>query len=163
MRFERLLNKDIVAGIALILFSLWVIWEAREFAAAAARFRGISPALFPTILAVGIILLSCVLIVRGWRKGRDWTFTFDIRRNNARLALGLVAGTAVYGLVLDLLGFLLATTLYTLVFILWMKGARPLVALIISCATVGAIYLVFHTLMFVPFPRGEIFSLLLGE
>jgi len=112
---------------------------------------------------VGIILLSFVLIVRGWRKGRDWTFAFDIRRKNARLALGLVAGTAVYGLALDLLGFLLATTLYTLVFILWMKGARPLQALLISCAAVGAIYLIFHTLMFVPFPKGEIFSLLLGE
>ncbi|MEW6333326.1 MAG: tripartite tricarboxylate transporter TctB family protein [Thermodesulfobacteriota bacterium] len=163
MRFKRLLNKDIVAGIALIVFSLWVIWEAREFAAAAARFRGISPALFPTILAVGIILLACVMIVRGLRKGRDWQFTFDFHHPNAAIALGLVAGTALYALVLEFLGFLLTTTLYTLVFILWMKGARTLRALIIACATVGAIYVVFHTLMFVPFPKGEIFSLLLGE
>lgn len=163
MRFGRFLNKDIVAGVVLILFSLWVIREAREFAAAAARFRGISPALFPTMLAGGIILLACIMIVRGLRKGRDWQFTFDFRHQNSFIALGLVAGTALYGLTLEFMGFLLATTLYALIFIVWMKGAKPLRALIISCVAVGAIYFVFHTLMFVPFPQGEIFSLLLGE
>jgi putative tricarboxylic transport membrane protein len=163
MRFGRFLNKDIVAGIALILFSLWVIWEAREFAAAAARFRGVSPALFPTMLSVCIILLACVMILRGLRRGRYWEFTFDIRKKNSYLAIGLVVVTALYGLTLDFLGFLPATTLYTLIFIVWMKGAKPLQALIISCVAVGVIYFVFHTLMFVPFPQGEIFSLLMGE
>lgn len=163
MRFRRFLNKDLVAGIALILFSLWVIWEAQEFALAAKRFRGVSPALFPTMLAIGIILLACVMIVRGLRKGRDWQFTFDFSHPNSTIALGLVAGTALYALVLEFLGFLMATTVYTLIFILWMRGAKPLRALIISCVAVGAIYFVFHTLMFVPFPSGEIFSLLLGE
>lgn len=163
MRFRKFLNKDIVAGIALILFSLWVIWEAQEFALAAKRFRGISPALFPSMLAIGIILLACVMIVRGLRKGRDWQFTFDIRHPNSYIALGLVVGTALYALALEFLGFLMATTLYALIFIVWMKGAKPLRALIISCVAVGAIYFVFHTLMFVPFPKGEIFSLLLGE
>jgi len=163
MRFGKFLNKDIVAGLALIPFSLWVIWEAQEFASAAKRFRGISPALFPTILAVGIILLACVMIVRGLRKGRDWQFTFDIHHQNSFIALGLVVGTALYGLTLEFLGFLLTTTLYALIFIVWLKGAKPLRALIISCVSVGVIYFVFHTLMFVPFPRGEIFSLFLGE
>lgn len=163
MRFGRLLNKDIVAGIVLILFSLWVIWEAREFAAAAARFRGVSPALFPTMLAVGIILLACIMILRGLRRGRNWQFTFDLRQKNSYLALGLVVATVLYGLTLEFLGFLLVTTLYALIFIVWMKGAKPLKALIISCVAVGAIYFIFHTLMFVPFPKGEIFSLLMGE
>ena len=126
MRFGRFLSKDIVAGIALILFSLWVIWEAREFAAAAARFRGVSPALFPTMLSVCIILLACVMILRGLRRGRNWEFTFDIRKKNSYLAIGLVVVTALYGLTLDFLGFLPATTLYTLIFIVWMKGAKPL-------------------------------------
>ena len=103
------------------------------------------------------------MIVRGLRRGRNWEFTFDLRRKNSHLALGLVAGTALYGLTLDFLGFLLATTVYALVFIVWMKGARPLQALIISCLSVAVIYFVFHTLMFVPFPQGEIFSLLMGE
>jgi putative tricarboxylic transport membrane protein len=163
MRFGKLLNKDIVAGLTLILFGLWVIWEAQEFAFAARRFRGISPALFPIMLAVGIILLAGIMIVRGLRKGRNWEFTFDLRHPNSFIALGLVVATALYGLTLEFLGFLLATTLYTLIFIVWMKGARPLRALIISCVAVGAIYFVFHTLMFVPFPQGEIFSFLLGE
>jgi putative tricarboxylic transport membrane protein len=163
MRFGKLLNKDIVAGLALILFSLWVIWEAQEFAYAARRFRGISPALFPTMLAMWIILLACVMIVRGMRRGRHWEFAFDFRHPNSFIALGLVVVTALYGLTLEFLGFLLATTLYTLIFIVWMKGAKPMRALIISCVSVGAIYFVFHTLMFVPFPQGDIFSLLLGE
>ena len=163
MRFGKFLNKDIVAGLALILFSLWVIQEAQVFASAAKRFRGISPAMFPTMLAAVIILLACIMIVRGLRKGRNWQFTFDFRHPNSYIALGLVVATALYGLTLEFLGFLLATTLYALIFIIWMKGAKPLRALIISCVAVGAIYFVFHTLMFVPFPQGEIFSLLLGE
>ncbi len=163
MRFGKLLNKDIVAGVVLILFSCWVLQEARNFAAAAQRFRGVSPALFPTMLAAGIILLASLMILRGLRKGRDWRFTFDIRQKNSYLAIGLVAGTALYALVLEFLGFLTATTLYTLTFIVWMKGAKPLKALIISGVAVGAIYFVFHTLMFVPFPAGEILSFVLGE
>jgi len=163
MRFDKLLNKDIVAGIGLILFSFWVILEAQEFAAAAKRFRGVSPALFPTMLAVLIILLSGVMILRGLRKGRNWQFTFDFHHKNSFLALGFVVGTALYGLTLEFLGFMPVTTLYALVFIIWMKGANPLKAFIISCIAVGVIYYVFHTLMFVPFPQGEIFSLLLGE
>ena len=98
------------------------------------------------------------MIVRELRRGRNWQFTFDLRHQNSYLALGLVVVTALYGLTLEFLGFLLATTLYALIFIVWMKGAKPLQALIISCVSVGAIYFVFHTLMFVPFPQGEIFS-----
>ena len=115
------------------------------------------------MLAGGIILLACIMILRGLRWGRNWQFTFDLRQKNSYLALGLVVATVLYGLTLEFLGFLLATTLYALIFIVWMKGAKPLKALIISCVAVGAIYFVFHTLMFVPFPKGEIFSLLMGE
>ena len=95
------------------------------------------------MLAVGAILLACIMIVRGLRKGRNWQFTFGFHHKNSFLALGLVVATALYGLTLEFLGFLLATTLYALIFIVWMKGAKPLQALIISCVAVGAIYFVF--------------------
>ena len=163
MRFKRFLNKNIVAGLSLILFSVLVIWEAQNFAAAAKRFRGISPALFPKILAVSLIVLACILIIRGLREGKNWKFSFNIHDRNSFLALGFVVGTFLYGLTIEYLGFLVVTTLYTLVFILWMKGAKPLKAFIISCITAGVIYYVFHKLMFVPLPQGEIFSWLAGS
>lgn len=156
MKAKQFLNKDIVAGIMMILFSLWVMQEAKEFAGAAERFRGVSPALFPRILSVGIILLSCLLIVRGLRKGYHWEFALDFHQRNAYIAVGFIVATILYGLFMEFLGFLLVTSLYTLIFIIWMKGASPIRAVVIALGTVGLIYFVFHTLMFVPFPRGEI-------
>ena len=156
MKPKQFLNKDIVSGIGLILFAFFVIFKAREFQSAAERFRGVSPALFPTILSIGIILLSLVMILRGFQKGYNWGFTIDFRKKNSYLALNLIVGTALYGLTVDFLGFFLTTYLYTLVFIILMKGASPIKAIVIALVSVGAIYFVFHNLMFVPFPRGEI-------
>jgi putative tricarboxylic transport membrane protein len=157
---KSFLNKDIVAGILLILFSLWVIAEAQEFRAAAERFRGISPALFPTLLSICIILLALLMIIRGLRKGYHWDFALDLRKKYFYLTLGLVVATIVYGLTMEFLGFFLVTFLYSLLLIIWMRGAPPFRAAIIAFAATGLIYLVFHKLMLVPFPGGEIFEML---
>jgi putative tricarboxylic transport membrane protein len=160
MKLKQFLNKDIVSGIALILFAFFVIFETRGFQSAAERFRGVSPALFPTILSIGIILLSLTMILRGIRKGYNWRFTIDFHKKNSYVAISLIVGTAIYGLTIDFLGFFLVTSIYTLVFIILMKGASPSKAIVIALASVGLIYFVFHSLMFVPFPRGEIMELI---
>ncbi len=74
--------------------------------------------------------------------------------------MGFGAVTILYGLTMEFLGFYSATFLYALLFIIWMKGASALKAVVISFAAVGIIYFIFHYLMFVPFPRGEILDLL---
>ncbi len=83
MPLKRFLNKDVVAGLALILFSLFVMNQAREFRDAAERFRGTSPALFPTILSVTIILLALIMIGRGLRRGYHWGFSLDLRKKKS--------------------------------------------------------------------------------
>jgi putative tricarboxylic transport membrane protein len=159
MKPKRFLNKDIVSGIGLILFGMFVILKARDFESAAERFRGVSPALFPTVLSVVMILLSLIVVLKALRKSSNWKFSFDLRKTNSYIAAGFVAITALYAYTLEFLGFFLATFFYTLLFIIWMKGASPIKATVIAFVSVGVIYFVFHALMFVPFPRGEIMEL----
>ena len=160
MKPKQLLNRDFVASIGLIAFSLFVMQKAKEFGGAAAKFRGVSPALFPTILSIAIIVLSLPVMIRGLRKGYNWDSTVDFRKRNSYIALGLVLATVLYVLILEFLGFYLATSLYTLALIILMRGASPIRAIIVAFASVGVIYFVFHTLMFVPFPESELLRLL---
>jgi putative tricarboxylic transport membrane protein len=71
-------------------------------------------------------------------------------RVRALAVLGLVVG---YLLLAETLGF--ALTMGVLLFLLmWLLGARPVVAAVAAAATVGFVLLVFGELLLVPLPAG---------
>lgn len=75
-----------------------------------------------------------------WRKGRGIIFIF--------------AGLVVYLLLVRMLGFYIDTFLL-MVFLLKMFGEKGMKRpLLIALLTVGVTYLLFHKLLFIPFPQG---------
>jgi hypothetical protein len=75
-----------------------------------------------------------------WRKGRG--------------ILSIFAGLVVYLLLVKILGFYIDTFLL-MVFLLKMSGEKGYKrALLVSLLTIGATYLLFQKLLFIPFPQG---------
>jgi len=141
-------TTDRVAGGALVLFSLLVIWESRALPLGTWRQPG--PAYAPVLLAALLLLFGLCLSVPGRRAPlfssvgwREW------RHVSAILAACIFAVFA-----LERLGYRL-TVLLLLVFLLKIVERRGLLPTLAFAATLayGSFFL-FHTILRVPLPQG---------
>ncbi len=108
------------------------------------------PGFFPFLNAVGLGLTALVLVVqahhrarRDGESGSPWP-----------MVLGLTAGIAAYGILVDHLGFPLMSFLFLL--LCWVVVARePLWrSVMLAAVTAAAAYLLFDRLLGVRLPRG---------
>jgi len=115
--------------------------------------RNPGPGLLPLIMSLLLISFSLFILARGLigpegvLKGIQW-----------KGQAGVVASVFLYGLLLDLLGFLLST--FTLMFVLYGllfegKNRWPRV-FFYAAATALAGWLVFSVALKVPFPKGQL-------
>jgi putative tricarboxylic transport membrane protein len=113
------------------------------------------PALFPGLVGGLLVLFGLVLVVRAVLARGEPAADPDAGitaqgRLRALAVLGLVVG---YVLLAETLGF--AVTMGVLLFLLmWLLGARPLVAVLAAVAATGFIFVVFEELLLVPLPYG---------
>ena len=114
--------------------------------------RDPGPGFVPFFLGLTLAVLSIIAFIfpdtqkkmaafwNDWRKGRDIIFIF--------------AGLVVYLLLVRTLGFYIDTFLL-MTFLLKAFGEKGIKRpLLISLLTVGVTYLLFHKLLFIPFPQG---------
>jgi putative tricarboxylic transport membrane protein len=146
-------RHDLVAGLLAAALGAAVVLHVRTFPELPDGQPG--PALFPGIVGGLLVLFGLVLVVRALRDrgrpagGPDAGVTAQ-GRLRALAVLGLVVG---YLLLAETLGF--ALTMGVLLFLLmWLLGARPVVAAVAAAATVGFVLLVFGELLLVPLPAG---------
>ncbi len=136
--------RDIRSGLFFFGLSLFVIWESLRVGIWTLQMPGSGFLSF----CVGVILsvLSLVLIHRGWQ------FRESLKPHSRRVILAL-ASLFVYSLILNTLGFIVAT--FLLVGLLLRLGERrPLWTLLGMSALVTLIaYLVFGIFLHVYFPR----------
>lgn len=117
-----------------------------------------SPGTFPMI-AAAVLVISLVLVLRGNRKAEkpETDGLKDELRQAARqiftpvflIYTGIVI---VYMLIIQPLHFLPSSFIFLLASMIYLKGSTPVKSLLISAATLGAIYLVFHYLFRVVLP-----------
>lgn len=110
------------------------------------------PGFFPFLNAVGLGLTALVLVVqRRRRAGPDGESGYPWP-----IVLGLTAGIAAYGILVDHLGFPLMSFLFLL--LCWVVVARePLWrSVMLAAVTVAAAYLLFDRLLGVRLPRGPL-------
>jgi len=137
--------RELRSGIFFLSLSGFVIWESLRAGLGTPREPG--PGFLSFCAGILLTVLSFALIGRGWRVREPR------KPLSRRVVLGLVFIFA-YALVLDILGFLVATFIF--VGILFRLGeARSWwfllgASLVVTCA----IYLVFGVLLSVYFPRG---------
>jgi putative tricarboxylic transport membrane protein len=145
-------RHDLVGGLLAAALGAAVVLHVRTFPELPDGQPG--PALFPGIVGSLLVLFGLVLVVRAvlgrGRPSADPDAGVTARgRLRALAVLGLVVG---YLLLAETLGF--AVTMGVLLFLLmWLLGARPLIAALAAAATTGFILVVFEELLLVPLPE----------
>jgi putative tricarboxylic transport membrane protein len=143
-------RRELAAAAVLLAFGLFAITQARglRFGTVAAP----GPGFFPLGLAVALALVGLGLTVHAWRTdpARADAPT-DLRR---AAVVGTLVSLLVYALVLEWLGFLLATFALLVFFFRALQRQRWLVVVAGSLATSLLSYLVFKTWLGVNLPGG---------
>ncbi len=146
-------GRELGAAAVLLAFGLLALTQARGL-----RFGSVvspGPGFFPLCLAAAFSLVSLALVVRALRApAGEPARTSGADRAGRLKVVGTLGGVLVYALVLEWLGFLLATFALLLFFFTALQRQRWLVALGGSVATALLTYLVFKVWLGVNLPAG---------
>jgi hypothetical protein len=147
-----MLRTDRVAGAALVLLGLFVLWEslasARRLPLGTLRSPG--PAYLPVLLALALLLFGALIALAGGRSPRlretDWS--------EWRSAVAIFAVCAGAALVLERLGYRLTVTGMLLVLLGIVERRSLVVTVAFALGLAFGSYFLFDTLLRVPLPRG---------
>ena len=142
------MTTDRISGSALVIFSLFVIWESR--ALPLGTFRQPGPAYLPILLASLLLIFGIFLIAKAGRAPALST----IQWTEWRHALAIFGASVFAAFAIERLGYRF-TVLLTLVFLVKGVERRGLVETAVFALTFafGSFFL-FDTLLRVPLPRG---------
>jgi putative tricarboxylic transport membrane protein len=142
--------EDRIVSAVFLIFSCLIMIESVNLKLDDIRDPG--PGFVPFFLGLTLAVLSIVAFIfpdtqkkmaafwNDWRKGRDIVFIF--------------AGLVVYLLLARILGFYIDTFLL-MMFLMKLFGEKGIKRpLLVSLLTAGITYLLFHKLLFIPFPQG---------
>ncbi|MBI2162166.1 MAG: tripartite tricarboxylate transporter TctB family protein [Candidatus Rokubacteria bacterium] len=143
-----MLTTDRVAGGALALIALVVLWESRKLPLGSLRTPG--PAYTPMVLAAILLVFGTLLVVTG---GRASAFR-SVGWAEWRHAVAIFAACAFAALALERLGYRVTVTV-ALAFLLGVLERKGIVfTVVFSLALAIGSFLLFDTLLRVPLPRG---------
>lgn len=148
MRFN-----DTCWGLLVLFFGGVILFHTRNFPDMPGH--QIGPALFPRIIACGLLLCGLVLVWSGRRQGAPWFEADDwVRRPRTILDVALVIGALIfYALVVEVAGFFITgLVILAALFLAFGVPARWLAPLAIGVTL--ALHFGFYTLLRVPLPWG---------
>jgi len=142
--------EDRIVSTVFLVFSCLIMIESVRLKLDEIREPG--PGFFPFFLGLTLAILSIIAFIFPEQKKKMAAFWDDWQKG--RGIVSIFAGLIVYLLLVRTLGFYIDTFLL-MTFLLKMSGEkgykRPL---LIALLTVGVTYLLFHKLLFIPFPQG---------
>ena len=110
------------------------------------------PGFVPFFLGLTLAILSIIALIFPDPQKKMAAFWNDWQKGRGIIAI--FAGLVVYLPLARILGFYLDTFLL-MTFLLKMSGEKGVKrSLLVSLLTVGVTYLLFHKLLFIPFPQG---------
>lgn len=137
--------RELMSGFFFFGFSLFVLWESLNLGLGTLQKPGSGFLSF--CMGVVLTFFSLTLIYKGWRIRESW------KAYSRRVVLAIVS-TIVYSLVLEPLGFIVATFSLLVIFFYLGKPRRWWLLLGMSGLVTFLVYLVFGILLQVSFPRG---------
>ena len=146
-------RRELAAAAVLLAFGLFAVIQARglRFGTVAAP----GPGFFPLCLAAALCLAAVGLIVRAWRAAPAGAPAPTATGSPRRFAVaGTLGALLVYALVLEWLGFLLATFALLVFFFRALQRQSWLVVVTGSLATSLLSYLIFKTWLGINLPGG---------
>lgn len=145
----------ISAGLCAIL-SVIIIAVASTYPTAEDYGTGVpGPGLWPTIIAVLLLICSGILVYRTFFKMKpEEDVKLDLLSSNHCRVYISMAILFVYTLVLHPVGYIISTTVMEFVFIQWFGKKKPWITLLISLAITLISYFAFKNLLNVPVDFG---------
>ena len=145
-----MLTVDRVAGVALAVFAVVVLWESRVLPLGSLGNPG--PAYMPMALATLLLLGGIAIALLGGRTPALASLEFREWRH----AVAIFVACAFAGLALERLGYRL-TVLVVLLFLLGVVERKPPAAAVVFAVVFAAgTFFLFDTLLRVPLPRGPL-------
>lgn len=123
----------------------------------------LSPTFFPRLVTLCMAALACLLVVKAVRRPRPIKVasTFSaiawIRQGHVQRIAAMVVLGFIYTLVLDSLGYLIATGLFLAATVLLFMERRWSVVLAVAILGSSVLYGVFRMIFKVPLPRFDLF------
>jgi putative tricarboxylic transport membrane protein len=145
-----MLTVDRVAGAALAVFGLFVLWQSRALPLGSLGNPG--PGYMPTVLAALLVLGGVAVAALGGDAAGMRTLGFREWRH----ALAIFAVCAFAALALERLGWRLTIFLGLLFLLGVVERKRPVAALVFALALALGTFLLFDRLLRVPLPRGPL-------
>ncbi len=150
--------KDAASAVFLFSVGIFYLISSLEYEAGALDDPG--PGLFPRIIGLVIIFTNLFLLFLSLRRRAGGTKSklLPPELKGSRLfSAGMIVGAVIlYLLVLDKVGFLLASPLLVF-FLAWVMGGNNWIAnLILGVVSSGFIYWLFWIIMRVPIPTGSL-------
>jgi putative tricarboxylic transport membrane protein len=145
--------SDTLSGLLTLIFGTAIVVVARTFPAMPGQTIG--PALFPTLIGVGMIVCGLALVLSGRRRGTPWLQADDwVHRPRMVLNFGLVfADLVFYAIAVGRLGFFLTAVIFLSVLMLAF-GVRRVRIVPLALAVTMVIHYAFYSLLRVPLPWG---------
>ena len=117
----------------------------------------VGPALFPALIACGLIVTGFILVVKGWRERATerWLVWDDWVRSPRHIAalVVLIAGVVLYIAASDVLGFI-PVALIILISLFLALRVSPAKAVVVAVIATLLIHFAFYKLLRVPLPWG---------
>jgi putative tricarboxylic transport membrane protein len=146
--------NDAVFGGLLLVLGLAVLLHVQSFPKIPGQ--DVGPALFPGLIAVGLVVCAVLLIASGVReRGEGWIVLFPWTRSPRHLAafVAVIGAVIAYILLAERIGFLvLAPVALFAMFLAF--GVRAGVAAVVAIVSTLVIWYAFYKLLRVPLPWG---------
>ena len=146
---------NIILSVICAVLGITVIAIASGYPTAADYGTGVpGPGLWPIVISVAMLICAALLMQRSLRmKGEDDTEIALWTPGTKRVYITMII-LIIYAIILEPLGFLLATTAMQFVFIQWFAKKKWYITLIISAVVSVVVYLAFNYLLNVPLDFG---------
>ncbi|AZR74475.1 hypothetical protein BBF96_14430 [Anoxybacter fermentans] len=144
---------DILIAISLSLISFLVFWISKDFPTLQ---NGIGPSAFPKILAGLLIIFSIVLVFKAVRNESKRPAIFKGFTKGLKLILVVVIILISYIKVIEILGFILSSSLLLFILMFIFGEKRKMVLTLVPIGFTVILYLAFKKLAMVPLPEGII-------
>ena len=145
-------KADRITGIITLIFSGYIIAASSGMSRQGQSF-GPGVGFLPFWLGVVMAILSVLLILKSWRLPAGQTKRVFPGRGPLISIAAVMAGLAVYILLIEVLGFLVDTFLFIVFLLGGVERERLRMALPVAILTAGALYIIFHVLLEVTLPK----------
>lgn len=142
---------NLVLAALCILLGIGIIAVSSTYPTAKSYGTGVpGPGLWP--MAISIVMLGCavVLLYRTWKLPPEKNTPVDLSSSGTKRAYISMAILIVYVLVLETLGFIIATTILEFIFIRWFSKKSYVVSFLIAAAITAVVFGIFQFVLNVP-------------